>query len=294
MAFGGGHASAMSELRRRLRSLERMRDALSDANDGRIPDPEDADMYSNPDEDDDYIDRPSLFSLPAGSSTQTARSSVQRRSPTLAKSVLARLETRLQEARGGAIAAVRYVCHDTLPGDILETIADLAVGGSTVEDAMCVCSGRELSFSWTPGSSDVLLRCAACEKIRCAQTASATLLSSSVAAFVDNPHFHIQGARATRHRMSRWHNFRTVILDEWLDCGVATYRVCCEQLFNTTVSIGCVGQHRATGVNMTMDWIPGHEPETAALVATSRSNISLASSVQPEFSKPALFRDGSR
>lgn len=249
-------ARALVELDGHLRSLVRLRLAVRAG----IADPEDPATYPEGDDDDAYLDRPTLFDV--------AQHAIPPARPE--PSCLARLELRLRKARRRATVGLRHATRNAMPPEILETIADYAVGIDQIVDEICACGGPggRCTLTWT-AAAKTWLRCGLCGKVRYAATGLATVASSAAPAFVDNPHFHVDGSQATRHRLSRWHNFRTVVLDEWLEIGSASYALRCERLVHSTAAFGCLGGRGARHLNSSTDWIPGFQFETAALVATT-------------------------
>ncbi|KAJ8598474.1 hypothetical protein CTAYLR_010106 [Chrysophaeum taylorii] len=274
----GPGRGALDELYRRLRSLERMRDAFAGGSGGLV----------DPEEDEGSDDeRPSMFALVATPSTDDDRAATW----TPARPLLDRVETRLRGARRSAYRAARMALADA-PTEILESVVDWAVDATAARDLVCECAGE--ARIWWGCREKTLVRCAWCGLARVASCSIATVAVARPAAFLASPHFHVDGPRAVRHRLSRWHNFRTAVLDEWLEIGAASYRVSVERLFTTTLSVGCVGR-RSPGVNRTTDWIPGYEAETAALVASSQAGADLASTaIGARAPEPARLGDGSR
>jgi len=179
-----------------------------------------------------------------------------------------------------------------MPVDLIQRVVEFAVD-ETILPTHYVCSAcdcdsckaNQLRLSWTSDAStpETVVTCSSCGALRHfvdagPSFAGAFRLPVAVvtrpAEWTECPHFHIEeqlmssfphwASAAVRHRMSRWHNYRTAIGREWIHRGKVRYRLRLTshplQQSNVEFVVGAVGSDAE--VNAWHNWVPGRTPES--------------------------------
>lgn len=266
----------MNELWRRLEAIERVRaEAGPD-----VVDPEDASMYTDGSDDDEYVGRPSLFpEPPAQEPPWIPRSHLE----------LEAVELALVKAKHRAVVAAHALLGRQCPAVILHAVAELAVDAGSAADCLCSCVATANAKLQWGAAAPLALRCSRCGLFREARTSIATVTAGRPS-FRLNPHFHVKSTSATRHTMSRWHNVRGIAVDEQLWRGTVVYEVELVALARATVAVGCVGSGAL--LNHHNDWFPGLERGTCGLISRSPLGVGLACEGLPSQKHAVAFVDG--
>ena len=268
-------AEAQEALERRLAALERSREAGEDG-------AENPEHYAHTYDDDEFLLRPTLFGATgwdlSSFSYEQRRSADERRrdAPAPAPSGGDRVARRVAAARARAAALVGAAAKSKLrrdaPAEVVDYVVDYAVGGDAlgaVFDLEVVDSEvvEAPALAWRRAPPGVARRAATGACCYVSHPAPRAFVASGPVAWKRrNPHvvFEPDGI-ARRHPSSRWHNFRTVVLDEEVASGAVAYDVAVLKLTGGAVAVGVVGEDAR--VNELNDWVLGLELETAALVA---------------------------